>query len=172
MVDVGLSHLDQLHGVLVKLIEVVRREVDLHRVPSQPLHVLHDVVDELQFLRFRVRVVEPQNRLARLPHALERALEVQIHALRVADVQIAVRFRREATPNLATRDLLVLRDELRAVLHGREISTRAEPGFSVLTRLQIHRVFHRAICFVASRCVRPAASESPAKLRFDGQIPP
>ena len=172
MVDVGLAHLDQLHRVLVELVEVVRGEVDLHRVPAQPLHVLHDVVDELQLLRFRIRVVEAQNRLARLAHALERAFEVQIHALGVADVQIAVRFRRETASNLPARDLLVLRDELRAVFHGGEISTMLEYGSSMPTQLQIHPVFHHAIYFVVLRCVHPAESENPAELRFDGQTPP
>ena len=172
MVDVGLAHLDQLHRVLVELVEVVRTERDARGLPAQPFHVLHDVVDELQFLCFWIRVVEAQNRLARLANALKRAFEVQIHALCMTDVQIAVRLWRETASNLPARDLLVLRDELRAVFHGGEISTMSEYGSSMLTQLQIHPVFHHAIYFVVLRCVHPAESENPAELRFDGQTPP
>ena len=64
VVDVGLSHLDELDGVLVELVEVVGAEVDLARLPSQPLDIFHDVVDEFKLLGLGVGVVKAENGLS------------------------------------------------------------------------------------------------------------
>jgi hypothetical protein len=97
-VDVRLAALDQQLGELVELVVVVAREIlmidrVLAPVEAEPAHRVDDRVDVFDAFLFRVRVVEAQ-----VAHAAVVACdaEVQADALRVADVQIAVRLGREA----------------------------------------------------------------------------
>ena len=91
-VDVGQAVPNQVHGVLVQLLEVVGREVQAGPLESQPPHVLLDRLDVLDVFLRRVRVVEPQ--VARSAELLRDA-EVQADRFGVADVQVAVRLGRE-----------------------------------------------------------------------------
>ena len=94
VVDIGLAFADQILGPFVELLEIIRRMIQvLAPVEAQPVHVALDRVDELLLLLGRVGVVETQMAAAAvfLRHA-----EVQADRLGVADMQIAVRLRREA----------------------------------------------------------------------------
>ena len=93
-VDVGLAVANQLLGVLVHLLEVIRGvEHPLAPVESEPAHVLLNRVHVLDVFLRRVGVVEAQ--VAEPAEFLGDA-EVQADRLGVADVQIAVRLRRKA----------------------------------------------------------------------------
>ena len=91
---VGLAGLDQLHGPLVELVEVVGGvEQPVLPVEAQPADVLDDRVDVFGLLLARVGVVEAQVAQAA---ELRGDAEVQADRLGVADVQVAVRLGREA----------------------------------------------------------------------------
>ena len=110
-VDVGLSLLDQMHGVLVELLEVVRRVVQpLRPVEAEPADVGLDRVDVLDVFLGRIRIVEPQ--VAR-PAELGRDAEIEADRLRMADVEVAVRLRRKAgrDPPLVPARLPIGRDD-------------------------------------------------------------
>src|SRR5690606_20722519 len=84
---------DQVLGPLVELLEVVGGVVEvLAPVVAEPVHVLDDGVDVLLLLLDRVGVVEPQ--VAAAAEFLGDA-EVDADRLGMADVQVAVRLRRE-----------------------------------------------------------------------------
>ena len=92
--DVRLARLDQLHGPVVELVEVVGGvEEAVVPVEAEPAHVLLDGVDVLDLFLARVGVVEAQVALAA---ELRGHAEVQADGLGVADVQIAVGLRRKA----------------------------------------------------------------------------
>ena len=93
-VDVRIAVPDEVHGVLVELLEVVRcvPRLALPREP-EPAHVRLDRFHVLDVLGRRVRVVEPE--VARAAE-LRRNAEVQADRFCVADVEVAVRLRREA----------------------------------------------------------------------------
>jgi hypothetical protein len=92
-VDVRLAGLDELHGVVVQLLEVVGRVEELVLpVEAEPAHILLDRFDVLDVFFRRVGVVEAQmTRTA----VFQRNAEVQADRLGMADVEIAVRFGRE-----------------------------------------------------------------------------
>jgi hypothetical protein len=102
-VDVGIALLDQVFGHLVQLVEVVRRVVQvvfdravrlgIVVVKAQPFHAVDDGVDVFLLFLGRVGVVETQVAAALI---IARQPEVQADRLGVADVQVAVRFGREA----------------------------------------------------------------------------
>src|SRR6185369_16547608 len=93
-VDVRLPVLDELHREVVQPLEVVRRVEEVRApVEPEPAHVLLDGVDVLDVLLRGVRVVEPQ---MAAPRELAREAEVETDALRVTDVEIAVRLGRKA----------------------------------------------------------------------------
>ena len=87
-VDVGLAGLDQVHGVAVERLEIVRGVARL-AVPleAQPAHVLLDRLDVLDVLLRGVGVVEAQVAGAA---ELGGDAEVEADRLGVADVQVAV----------------------------------------------------------------------------------
>ena len=88
--DVGLAALDELLGKPVQLFEVVGGEGGPLPVEPKPRDVALDRLDEFRALRFRIRVVVAQVRLAA---ELLRDTEVQTDRLGVADVQVAVGLR-------------------------------------------------------------------------------
>ena len=93
-VDVGLAVANQLLGVAVHLLEVVRRvEHPIGPVEPEPADVLLNRVDVLDVFLRRVGVVEPQ--VAEAAEFLGDA-EIQADRLGVADVQIPVRLGRKA----------------------------------------------------------------------------
>ena len=99
VVDVGLAEPDELHGELVEPLEVVRREEPpLAPVEPHPAHVFLDGGHVFHGLLGRVGVVEAQ-----VGDAAEggRQAEVEADGLGVADVQVAVRLRREARGHAA-----------------------------------------------------------------------
>ena len=99
IVHVGLAPLDQLHGPLIELLEVVARVVEvLAPVVAQPAHGVDDRVDVLLALLDGVGIVEAQVAAAAelLGHA-----EVDRDRLGVADVQITVRLGRKARDHVA-----------------------------------------------------------------------
>ena len=80
-------------GPIVKLLEIIGGvEQPVFPIAAQPADVVDDRIDVLLLFLGRVRVVEPQVELAAV---LLREPEVQADALRMADVQIAVRLRRK-----------------------------------------------------------------------------
>jgi hypothetical protein len=94
VVDVGLAGLDEMDRPLVELVEVVGGVVEmLAPVEAEPADVFLDRVDVLLLFLDRVGVVEtemaPSAELLRDP-------EVERDRLRVADVEVSVRLRREA----------------------------------------------------------------------------
>ena len=99
VIDVGLSLEDELLGVLVALVEVVAAVEDAAvGVGTQPVQVLDDAVDVLLTLASGVGVVEAEVELAAV---LVGDGPVDIDGLGAADVQVAVRLRREAGMDLA-----------------------------------------------------------------------
>ncbi len=101
-VDVGEAAPDQVLGVLVEPLVVVRG-VELAVVPveAEPADVLLDGVHVLDVFLDRVGVVEAQ---VAAPAVLGGDAEVEADGLGVADVQVAVRFGREAGDHLAGVD--------------------------------------------------------------------
>ena len=93
VVDIGQPFADQLLGPFVELVEIVRRIAFERPVEAQPADVALDRVDILDVLLRGVRVVETQVALAAV---FLRQPEVDADALGMADVQVAVGFRREA----------------------------------------------------------------------------
>jgi len=104
--DISLAELDQLNGVRMHAVEVVRSlVVVLPPVETEPTNVFLDRIDVLDLFLGRVGVVHAQVAAALI---LQREAEVEADGLGVADVQVAVRLRRET------------RDDL-GVLTGREV---------------------------------------------------
>ena len=90
---IGKPFLDELHGVFVILLEVVRaEEKPVAPVKAKPVDVLLNGLNELVVLLGGVRVVHAQ--VADAAEFFGRS-EIDAQCLAVADVQIAVRLRRE-----------------------------------------------------------------------------
>ena len=100
-VDVGQAAADQLLGVLIEPLVVVRGVV-LAVVPveAEPADVVLDGVDVLDVFLDRVGVVEAQVAVAAV---LGRDAEVEADGLGVADVQVAVGLGREARDDTRRR---------------------------------------------------------------------
>jgi hypothetical protein len=97
-VDVGKTLLDQVFGDLVELVEIVAGVVQVFLAAllprkAEPLDAVHDGVDVFLVFLLRIGVVEAQVAAAGV---VARQAEVQADRFRVADVQVAVRLRREA----------------------------------------------------------------------------
>ncbi len=98
VVDVGLAGLDQLDGPVVQLIEILRGVAHFTGpFEAQPFDVAFDGVDVFLIFLGRVGVVKTQVRDA--AELLGQA-EVDADRLGVADVQVAVGLRREASHDL------------------------------------------------------------------------
>ena len=92
--DIGLARLDQVHGIVVHLLEVVRGVIEpVLPVEAQPADVRHDGLDVLHFLFAGVGVVEPE---VADPAELLGHAEIEADRLGVADVQVAVGLRGKA----------------------------------------------------------------------------
>ena len=92
--DVGQTLFDQLHGVFVVFFKIIGAvEEAVAPVKAQPVDVVLDRLDVLRVLLGRVGVIHAQ-----IAQAVEffRGAEVDAQGLAVADVEIAVRLRREA----------------------------------------------------------------------------
>ena len=95
---VGLAQLDQPDGVGVHPREVVGRlVVVLAPVEAEPAHILGDGVDELLLFLGGVGVVEAQ---VAASAEFFRHAEIEADRLGVADMQVAVRLRRETRDDL------------------------------------------------------------------------
>ena len=93
-VNVGVAVPDELLGVLVQLLEVVRRVVQvLIPVESQPLDVGQYGFDVFDVLARRVGVVKPH--VAARARKLLADAEIQAYRLGVPDVQVSVGLGRE-----------------------------------------------------------------------------
>ena len=109
LVHVRKAAANQVHGVLIALFVVFRCE-EQPAVPgkAQPADVVHDAFDELRFLLGGVGIVKAE---VAQPAIALRGDEIDVHGLGVADVQVAVGFRREAGMHpsavLAGADVLV-----------------------------------------------------------------
>ncbi len=116
--DVGLALSDQLHGPFVHPLEVVRGEKQpVAPVGADPAHVLDDRFHELLLFPGRVRVVEPKVEPAA---EILRDAVINPDRLRVADVQIGVRLRREARVDVVeTPHAQVLLHRLADEIHRR-----------------------------------------------------
>jgi hypothetical protein len=100
VVHVGLAETNELLGVVVHLLEVIRRVEDVV-VPlePEPRDVGLDRLDVLDVFLRRVRVVHPQ--VAQAAELFGDA-EIQADRLGVADVQVPVRLGREARVDTAS----------------------------------------------------------------------
>ncbi len=92
VIHVGLTALDHLLGPCVKLVEIVGSVKFLVPMEAEPLDVFLDRVDIFSVLLGRVGVVESQVGLAAV---LLRETEVDADALRVSEMEVPVRLRRE-----------------------------------------------------------------------------
>ena len=94
-IHIGVAVADQLLGVFVKLLEIIRGvEQVVAPIEPQPLHVGEDRFDVLDVLAGGVGVVEPH--VAFGAPVLFPDAEVEADGLGVADVEVAVGFGREA----------------------------------------------------------------------------
>ena len=94
VVDIGLAGADQVLGPGVKPLEIIRGVIEmLAPVEAEPAHVALDGVDIFLLFLGRIGVVEAQ--IAVAAEFLGDA-EIEADRLGVADMQIAVRLRREA----------------------------------------------------------------------------
>ena len=92
VVDISQAFLNQQFSPLIELLEIVRCIVLLGPVEAQPVDVLLDGVHIFGVLLHRVGVIETQVGLATV---LLCQSEINAYRLGVADVQVAVGFRRE-----------------------------------------------------------------------------
>ena len=128
VVDVGVAGLDQVHGPVVELVEVVGGEVEmLAPVEAEPADVFLDRVDVLLLFLDRVGVVEAQVAAAA---ELLGDPEVERDRLGVADVEVSVRLGREARHDLRDPALAHvggddLADEIAPFGSGRSVGAHA-----------------------------------------------
>jgi len=134
VVDVREPVMDEGFRELVQEVEVVGRVVEI-RSPlifprvAEPPHRVEDRVDVLLLLLGRVRVVEAHVARAAV---VAREPEVEADRLRVADVEIAVRLRREAGADarrVLRRALVHFRRPRPAAPAARRILSAREIGF-------------------------------------------
>jgi hypothetical protein len=94
IVDIGLAVADQVLGPTVQLLEMIGGVMEVFApIEAEPAHVALDRVDVFLLLLGRIGVVEAQ--VATAAEFLRHA-EIEADRLGVADVEIAVRLRREA----------------------------------------------------------------------------
>jgi len=92
--DIGLALPDQLDGVLVKLLEIIRREVEaVFPIEPEPFYVADDRFHVFQGFPARVRIVHAQVARAAI---LGGDAKIQADRFRVADVRVSVGFGRKA----------------------------------------------------------------------------
>ena len=110
LADVGKALLDELHRVLIVLLEIVGAiEEPVAPVEAQPVDILLDGVHILGVLLGGVGVIHAQVAQAVVPLS---GAEVDAQGLAVADMQIAVRLRREAGVDGHSLELTTLCDVL------------------------------------------------------------
>ena len=91
-VDIRLALANQLFGVLIQHLEVVRGVMQLRPLETEPANVFLDRFDVLDVFLRGIGVIEAE---VAQPAEFRRDAEVQADRLRVADVQIAVWFGRK-----------------------------------------------------------------------------
>ena len=101
--DKCLALFDQGHGCLIHLIEVIRRKIKtVVKLRPEPSDVILDGLDELALLLRRIRIIETQ---------IEQAIVflcqtvVQKDRLRMPDVKVSVRLRRESRHHMVDPSL-------------------------------------------------------------------
>ena len=135
IVDIGLAGTDQMLRPFVQLLEIVGRVIKmLAPIEAEPAHVALDGVDIFLLFLGRVGVVEAQIAVAA---EFLRDAEIQADRFGVADMQIAVRLRREPGDDR----LLPARGQIGANNIADEI----------LTRLPDRRFRNRHECSLPSR---------------------
>ena len=99
VVDIGKTGADQILRPAVKPLEIIGRVIEvISPVVAEPVHVGLDRIDIFLFFLGWVGVVEPQ---MTAPGKLLRDAEIERDRLGMADMQIAVRLRREPGHDLA-----------------------------------------------------------------------
>jgi len=95
-VNIGLALFDQLHGVVVKLLEIIRRVVQFRPFKAQPLYIAFDRFHIFVAFFLGVGIVKTQ-----IAGAVIFGGDTKIQADRfcMTDMQITVRFRRKACDN-------------------------------------------------------------------------
>ena len=94
VVDIGLAGADEMLGPLIELLEIIRRVIKVFApIEAEPAHVALDGIDIFLLLLGGVGIVEAQ--VAATAEFLGDA-EIEADRLGVADVEVAVRLRREA----------------------------------------------------------------------------
>ena len=91
--DIRLAELDQLNGILIKLLEIIRSEEQfVLPVRAEPADILHDGLHVFGVLFGRIRIVEAEVERAVV---FLRGAVVQADRLCMADMKVSVRFRGE-----------------------------------------------------------------------------
>ena len=99
VVDIGVAGLDQALRPVVQALEIIRGVIEvLSPVVAEPAHIGLNRIDIFLLFPGRIGVVETQ---VATPGKLLRDAEIKGNRLGMADVQIAVRLRREARHDLA-----------------------------------------------------------------------
>ncbi len=97
--DIGFPVLDQLQGPITELLKIIRSKIlVLAPIKPEPVQVALDRFDVLDLFLGRVGIVKPQ---VTTTAELAGDPEVETDGLGVADVQVAVRLRREAGHELS-----------------------------------------------------------------------
>src|SRR5262249_32560757 len=131
VVHVRLAGLDELHGPLIELLEVVARVIEVPApVEAEPADVAHDRVDVLLAFLGRVGVVEAQ---IAVPVELLRHAEVEADRLGVADVEVAVGLGRKARDDLRVAPALEI---LHHLVADEMLGHPANPIISSSARIQ------------------------------------
>ncbi|MPM93206.1 hypothetical protein SDC9_140342 [bioreactor metagenome] len=92
---------DELHGIVVEFVEIIRSVIHVIPCKAEPAHVLHDGIDVFDILLGGVCIVKAQITCAVV---FEGHAEVDADGLGVPDVQVAVGLGRK--PRLQARILL------------------------------------------------------------------
>ena len=110
LVDIGIARLDEVFGKGVHVLKVRAREIEVLLAPvlpgeAKPANAVENAVDVLLILLHGIGVVEAHVAAAAV---IAGKAEVEADALRVADVKVAVRLRRETRADFRRIGLALL----------------------------------------------------------------
>jgi hypothetical protein len=97
--DVCLIPLDEFHSEFVQLVEVIARIGDLPRFISQPSHHLQNTLEISCLLFLWIGIIVSEVAFAVM---VSRITEVDKDGLGVTNVEVAIGFRRETSPDIST----------------------------------------------------------------------
>jgi len=95
--DITLVSVDELHGQVIELVEIIAGVGNLPRLIAKPPHRLQDALKVLAFLRLRVRVVVSKVCLTPMMSSVTKIHE---NGFGMTYVEVSIWFRGESRPNL------------------------------------------------------------------------